>query len=93
MYVFSGIVTSNFIFVAVVTILLLAADFWTVKNVTGRLLVGLRWWNYVKEVKTPMKLFFEWASVLISRFIFLNPRDLFFPSLNLLRSQLEDEEQ
>eukprot|EP00879_Flechtneria_rotunda_P010844 GHRR01011333.1.p1 GENE.GHRR01011333.1~~GHRR01011333.1.p1 ORF type:complete len:134 (+),score=35.64 GHRR01011333.1:435-836(+) len=20
-------------------------DFWTVKNVTGRLLVGLRWWN------------------------------------------------
>lgn len=49
-YVFSGIITSNFIFVAVVTILLLAADFWTVKNVTGRLLVGLRWWNYVKEV-------------------------------------------
>jgi hypothetical protein len=24
-------------------------DFWTVKNVTGRLLVGLRWWNYVDE--------------------------------------------
>jgi hypothetical protein len=49
-YIFSGIFTSNFIFVAVVTILLLAFDFWTVKNVTGRLLVGLRWWNYVKEV-------------------------------------------
>lgn len=30
-------------------ILLLAFDFWTVKNVTGRLLVGLRWWVYVKE--------------------------------------------
>lgn len=26
-------------------VLLSALDFWTVKNVTGRLLVGLRWWN------------------------------------------------
>lgn len=25
--------------------LLLAADFWNTKNVAGRLLVGLRWWN------------------------------------------------
>lgn len=48
-YIFSGIFTSNFIFVSVICILLLAFDFWTVKNVTGRLLVGLRWWNYVKE--------------------------------------------
>ena len=38
-YIFSGIFTSNFIFVAVLVILLLAFDFWTVKNVTGRLLV------------------------------------------------------
>eukprot|EP00518_Triparma_eleuthera_P013265 CAMPEP_0182486154 /NCGR_PEP_ID=MMETSP1319-20130603/46525_1 /TAXON_ID=172717 /ORGANISM="Bolidomonas pacifica, Strain RCC208" /LENGTH=153 /DNA_ID=CAMNT_0024688213 /DNA_START=1 /DNA_END=458 /DNA_ORIENTATION=+ len=30
-------------------VLLLACDFWTVKNVTGRLLVGLRWWNNVRE--------------------------------------------
>ena len=28
-------------------VLLLSADFWTVKNVSGRLLVGLRWWNRV----------------------------------------------
>lgn len=33
----------------ITVILLLAFDFWTVKNVTGRLLVGLRWWNRVKE--------------------------------------------
>ncbi|CAG8445659.1 1898_t:CDS:2 [Ambispora gerdemannii] len=26
-----------------------AFDFWTVKNVTGRLLVGLRWWNEIQE--------------------------------------------
>jgi hypothetical protein len=30
-------------------VLLLAFDFWTVKNVSGRLLVGLRWWNEVRE--------------------------------------------
>lgn len=39
----------NFVIVCVIIILLLAFDFWTVKNVSGRLLVGLRWWNYVRE--------------------------------------------
>lgn len=43
---------ANFITVTVVVILLLALDFWTVKNVTGRLLVGLRWWNKVEGDKT-----------------------------------------
>jgi hypothetical protein len=33
------------IFVYVVTTILLAVDFWQVKNVSGRLLVGLRWWQ------------------------------------------------
>lgn len=37
----------KFIIVTVLCILLLAADFWVVKNITGRLLVGLRWWNQV----------------------------------------------
>ncbi|GMH36515.1 hypothetical protein BSKO_04383 [Bryopsis sp. KO-2023] len=32
-----------------ILLLLLVLDFWTVKNVTGRLLVGLRWWNDVSE--------------------------------------------
>ncbi|KAL0207946.1 hypothetical protein P9112_010533 [Eukaryota sp. TZLM1-RC] len=32
-----------------ITITLLACDFWTVKNVTGRLLVGLRYWNKINE--------------------------------------------
>jgi hypothetical protein len=48
-YLFGGIFTTNYVFLAVMVILLLAFDFWTVKNVTGRLLVGLRWWNYVRE--------------------------------------------
>src|SRR5271169_1805961 len=38
-----GIMSSIFLFVIIV--LLLAFDFWTVKNVSGRLLCGLRWWN------------------------------------------------
>mmetsp|Transcript_12126 Transcript_12126/g.36559 ORF Transcript_12126/g.36559 Transcript_12126/m.36559 type:complete len:266 (-) Transcript_12126:285-1082(-) len=45
----SGMIGAPYVIVCVVCILLLAFDFWTVKNVTGRLLVGLRWWNYVKE--------------------------------------------
>lgn len=43
---------ANFITVTVICILLLAADFWVVKNITGRLLVGLRWWNRVEGEKT-----------------------------------------
>lgn len=42
---FSDSFITNFI----VIVLLLSFDFWTVKNVSGRLLVGLRWWNYVDE--------------------------------------------
>ena len=43
---------ANFITVTVSCILLLAADFWVVKNITGRLLVGLRWWNKVEGETT-----------------------------------------
>mmetsp|Transcript_17256 Transcript_17256/g.23748 ORF Transcript_17256/g.23748 Transcript_17256/m.23748 type:complete len:288 (-) Transcript_17256:318-1181(-) len=39
---------ASFIVVTVFCILMLAADFWVVKNITGRLLVGLRWWNKVE---------------------------------------------
>ena len=49
MYLFGSFITTNFIFIFVICIVLLAFDFWTVKNLTGRLLVGLRWWSHVKE--------------------------------------------
>ena len=48
-YIFGSFFSSNFILIFVFVILCLASDFWTVKNVTGRLLVGLRWWNHVKS--------------------------------------------
>eukprot|EP01012_Entosiphon_sulcatum_P043309 TRINITY_DN57570_c0_g1_i1.p1 TRINITY_DN57570_c0_g1~~TRINITY_DN57570_c0_g1_i1.p1 ORF type:complete len:231 (+),score=45.87 TRINITY_DN57570_c0_g1_i1:54-746(+) len=40
---------TNFVLIFVIVVLLLAADFWTTKNVTGRLMVALRWWNEISE--------------------------------------------
>jgi len=48
---------SHFILAFIIVVLILAADFWTVKNVSGRLLVGLRWWHYVKEDGTNVWMF------------------------------------
>ncbi|GAA6091802.1 Golgi apparatus membrane protein TVP23 homolog B [Tachysurus ichikawai] len=48
-YLLCELISSSFIACMVTIILLLSCDFWTVKNVTGRLLVGLRWWNQVDE--------------------------------------------
>lgn len=41
----------------VLVIVVLAGGFWTTKNVSGRLLVGLRWWNEVREDGTSVWLF------------------------------------
>nr|XP_047129054.1 Golgi apparatus membrane protein TVP23 homolog B-like isoform X1 [Hydra vulgaris] len=48
-YFIFNFITSSFITGFVVIVLMLSIDFWVVKNVTGRLLVGLRWWNYIDE--------------------------------------------
>ncbi|XP_061611399.1 Golgi apparatus membrane protein TVP23 homolog B isoform X3 [Phyllopteryx taeniolatus] len=42
-------ISNGFIGGMVAIILLLSCDFWTVKNITGRLMVALRWWNQVDE--------------------------------------------
>jgi hypothetical protein len=49
MYLFGGFFSFGYVFTFVICILFLAFDFWTVKNITGRLLVGLRWWNKINE--------------------------------------------
>ncbi|ORY81875.1 hypothetical protein BCR37DRAFT_22575 [Protomyces lactucae-debilis] len=56
-YILGLIFTSNFILIFILIILLLAFDFWTVKNVAGRLLVGLRWWNETDETGASIWLF------------------------------------
>ncbi|CAK9796710.1 Uncharacterized Golgi apparatus membrane protein-like protein CG5021 [Anthophora plagiata] len=48
-YMLCGWFSNSFITSFVVVVLLLSMDFWTVKNITGRLMVGLRWWNYVDD--------------------------------------------
>lgn len=49
LYLFASLFFSSFITIFVVMLVLLSMDFWTVKNVSGRLLVGLRWWNHIDE--------------------------------------------
>jgi hypothetical protein len=44
-YLFGVLFTDNFVLIFITTILLLAADFYYLKNIAGRRLVGLRWWN------------------------------------------------
>ncbi|XP_054565202.1 Golgi apparatus membrane protein TVP23 homolog C isoform X3 [Eptesicus fuscus] len=48
-YLLCELFSSSFIACMVTIILLLSCDFWAVKNVTGRLMVGLRWWNHIDE--------------------------------------------
>eukprot|EP00127_Corallochytrium_limacisporum_P002838 Clim_evm17s142 gene=Clim_evmTU17s142 len=48
-YIICTWVLNNFVINFIIVTLLLAMDFWFVKNVSGRLLVGLRWWNEVQE--------------------------------------------
>jgi len=48
-YMLCGWFSNSFIASFVAVVLLLSMDFWTVKNITGRLMVGLRWWNYVDD--------------------------------------------
>ncbi|MQL88234.1 hypothetical protein Taro_020785 [Colocasia esculenta] len=48
-YILSALFVNNFVIIFVLTVLLAALDFWVVKNVSGRILVGLRWWNEINE--------------------------------------------
>ncbi|RKP02400.1 hypothetical protein CXG81DRAFT_8207, partial [Caulochytrium protostelioides] len=56
-YILGGLFSDSFIMLFVVIMLLLACDFWAVKNITGRLLVGLRWWNEIDEEGNNMWVF------------------------------------
>jgi len=47
MYLFGVLFIHNFVLVFILTLLLLSLDFYYLKNIAGRRLVGLRWWNEV----------------------------------------------
>ncbi|KAN0042354.1 hypothetical protein ACTFIV_004917 [Dictyostelium citrinum] len=61
LYLFSGLFGGGFILTFILCILLLSFDFYSVKNITGRLLVGLRWWNQVDPKDGSNKWYFETA--------------------------------
>ena len=49
-YILSSLFFSSFVIIFVVTVFLAALDFWVVKNLSGRILVGLRWWNEIDDM-------------------------------------------
>ncbi|KAG8905838.1 Golgi apparatus membrane protein tvp23 [Tulasnella sp. 403] len=48
-YILCGLFTDNYVLSTVLVAVLLAMDFWNCRNVAGRTLVGLRYWNQVDE--------------------------------------------
>ena len=46
---FGNLFGQDFIGMFVTLVFLISIDFWVVKNITGRLLAGLRWWNYIDD--------------------------------------------
>lgn len=48
-YLLCGFFTSNYVLSTVLVVVLLAMDFWNCRNVSGRTLVGLRYWNQVDD--------------------------------------------
>lgn len=39
--------TQSFVLIFILCALCLSFDFWVTKNISGRILVGLRWWNEI----------------------------------------------
>ncbi|KAF2165491.1 hypothetical protein M409DRAFT_24342 [Zasmidium cellare ATCC 36951] len=60
-YLFGMLFTSNYVLIFIITINLLAADFYYLKNIAGRRLVGLRWWNEVNPQNGDSHWVFESA--------------------------------
>ena len=58
-FLFFSIFTSNEAFVMITVVLLVAADFWYTKNISGRILVGLRWRNTFDQNTQENKWTFE----------------------------------
>lgn len=58
-YLFGLLFTTNYVLVFILTILLLSFDFYNIKNIAGRRLVGLRWWNEVNANTGDTTMVFE----------------------------------
>ena len=59
MYLFGVLFIRNFVLVFILTLILLSVDFYYLKNIAGRRLVGLRWWNEVNTTTGASHWVFE----------------------------------
>jgi Eukaryotic protein of unknown function (DUF846) len=66
MYLFGVLFIRNFVLVFIFTLLLLSLDFYYLKNIAGRRLVGLRWWNEVNTSTGESHWVFESRETAIS---------------------------
>lgn len=67
---------SRFILHFIILIILIAADFWNLKNIAGRLLVGLRWWNETNPIESkPGEFENVWVFETADPNRFINPID------------------
>mmetsp|Transcript_150072 Transcript_150072/g.273151 ORF Transcript_150072/g.273151 Transcript_150072/m.273151 type:complete len:214 (+) Transcript_150072:55-696(+) len=48
-YIFGRHIGGDYVMTFIAVTVFNAFDFWTVKNISGRILVGLRWWNDIKD--------------------------------------------
>ncbi|KAL7067178.1 hypothetical protein ACR3K2_23830 [Cryptosporidium serpentis] len=55
--IFRMLTNDEFIICFFSTIILLSLDFWIVKNVTGRILVGMRWWYEISSTGETIWMF------------------------------------
>lgn len=60
-YLLGLIFTGNYVLIFIITVVLLAMDFYYLKNIAGRRLVGLRWWNEVHPENGDSNWVFESA--------------------------------
>ncbi len=56
-FLFLNLFLGNEALTFIIVVIFSAFDFWFVKNVSGRILVGLRWWNEVKDDGTEAWIF------------------------------------
>lgn len=54
-----SIFTSNDAIIMLIVLILGSIDFWYTKNISGRILVGLRWWNVINPDTGEEKWIFE----------------------------------
>ena len=61
-YIGASFISNSFIGCFIMVMILLSADFWVVKNVSGRLLAGLRWWSVLNDEGNVVWRYESWTA-------------------------------